>query len=161
MGLFSLSLSLSSLSELRKHPDPPRTEDEGCGLTEECAPGPGISASPGRSGSRGLIRHTHCAYTPCALSVCAAYRGGITVEVVPTFSARSARHSEQHGPDKQQTSRRLHLLRPRRVYSMSEPAVRKVPNEARASSPSFSLLLLLSLFFCGTFSEFLSVSQSQ
>lgn len=30
----------------------------------------------------------------------------------PTFSVQRACHSEQHGPDKHQTSRRLHLLRP-------------------------------------------------
>lgn len=55
---------------------------------------------------------THPTLLATHSSVCYTYaRGLLKLSKLPTFSAQGARHSEQHGPDKHQTSRRLHLLR--------------------------------------------------
>lgn len=93
--------------------------DEGCGLNGGMWSKPEISTSfESRWGSNVYLNIKHILYIniPFRRSVCFAESGAIKGEKKlwnsPTFSAQRACHSEQHGPDKQQTSRRLHLLRP-------------------------------------------------
>ena len=115
-----LLLLPSSWSALRKSQQPLSGEDEPLRTHGGMWSWTEISASrwPSRSSSiRAHMPDALCVYVPFSQSVYFANSGGTNGEKkpwkLPTFSAQRARHSEQHGPDKHQTSRRLHLpLRP-------------------------------------------------
>lgn len=78
---------------------------------------PEISTSLRQTEAR-IIAESYMIYTgvPSSCGVCfPETRGHERREKqlkLPTFSGQRARRSEQHGPDKHQTSGRLHLLRP-------------------------------------------------
>lgn len=92
-------------------------EDEGCGLGEECGPCPKYKPLWSKLKAP-TVTETQTGYSPFIFHtdwVCISLKRETlkTLKILfklPTFSAQRARHSEQHGPDKQQTSRRLHLL---------------------------------------------------
>lgn len=104
-------------SALHKSHEPQRW---GRGLGEEC--GPSQKYKPPWCQTKAPVfteiqPQYSTFYIPFRLGGYFAKRGGIEdggkkLLKLPTFSAQRARHSEQHGRDKQQTSRRLHLLRP-------------------------------------------------
>lgn len=79
----------------------------------------------------------------------------------PTFSAQCARHSEQHGPDKHQTSRRLHLVEPTvfSPYSKLRSVLYPLPPKKKRIrffhtselSSFFFVFFFVVLIFIGTF----------
>lgn len=101
-------------------PGAPSSEGEGCRLTEECVRAKKINLLAPNCSSH-YDRNSHdIIYNRVPISSAFFFfqtrglerRGKQFPTKLPTFSIQCARHSEQHGPDQHQTSRRLHLLEP-------------------------------------------------